>query len=975
MFRKFLVVAVVLLVSTSAFAQSQAMNGLVEGVVKDSSGGVLPGVNVIVTNTTTGETKTFVTDASGNYRAPLLSLGVYKVRIELSGFKTYERAGFSLSAGDSVVVNATLGTGVMTETVTVTGELPIASPGKVDIGRTISESEIKNLPLVSRNPYNFAFLQPNVTGFENNEFGAARINGNGSQMHTSYQIDGNTNTQKDRAGLRLLPVSEIVVKEVRVQTSGFAPEFGQTTGMVYNAITPSGANAFAGAVSFRARRKDFSETPFFFTGTQKPDTHVNNYTITLGGPIRKDKTHFYVGYEFVDRDLSADRVIQKSVIDNFAAVGLTSAAIGEGVIPALQKVHFGIAKIDHQINASNKLSVREFYFKNDSPFNVPGGANTIERTTDFADKMNSLSVQLISQLGGNRLNELRVQYAKRDQSRLASDGSGKGPAIDITGAQAISFGSPLDGTQSAGFVFKTHIFQIIDNFSWTAGKHSLKAGVDLQTIADERVNTLRSIYTFPSVDAYNAAKSGANPRGYTTYTQDLGDPTVSYDTKFISLFLQDDVWLSSRFKLLYGARYDLFDVPDSRVYAANPLSASFNDDKNNFALRGGFSWALDGENKTVLRASTGLMYEPPLLNLYEDAILRNGDPKAFTFSGGPAVAGTPSFPNSISAGSPPKQGVVGISPDYKTQWSVLSNIQIERALNNDLSMSLGYINSVNRNMPVLIDTNLTATALSLGDGRPIYSPTRPNTTFNAIDTLQSIGRGSYNALTVTMNKRMRGGWQMQANYTYAKSTDNGPLTGTYILGSGDDRVSDPSNLDREKGVAPFNQTHTFVLSSLLQPKVSGDGFVAKLANNNQLGFIVQANSGLPFNIRTNRDLNLDGNAANDRPLGIGRNTGRLGKVINVDARYVRFINFGKRRLELFGEAKNLFNRPSGNVKTDPANGSNFSSVNRVVATDVLGNPTTAIPSTFIVCGSPAITPCATGAYDPRSFQVGAKIAF
>ena len=248
MLRKFLVGALMLLVSTSAFAQSQAMNGLIEGVVKDSTGGVLPGVNVTVTNTTTGESKSYVTDSTGNYRAPLLSLGSYKVRVELSGFKAYERAGFTLSAGQNVVVNATLETGVMTETVTVTGEAPVANPGKVDIGRTISEDEIKNLPLVSRNPYNFAFLQPNVTGYENNEFGAARINGNGSQMHTSYQIDGNTNTQKDRAGLRLLPVSEIVVKEVRVQTSGFAPEFGQTTGMVYNAITPSGSNNLGGSV-------------------------------------------------------------------------------------------------------------------------------------------------------------------------------------------------------------------------------------------------------------------------------------------------------------------------------------------------------------------------------------------------------------------------------------------------------------------------------------------------------------------------------------------------------------------------------------------------------------------------------------------------------------------------------------------------------------------------------------------------------
>lgn len=965
MFRRIFVALIAALVSTSVFAQSQAINGRIEGSVKDSSGGVLPGVNVTIANTSTGETKTVVTDASGNYRAPLLSLGTYKVRVELSGFKSYERAGFSLSAGDTVVVNAVLETGVLTETVTVTGEAPIASPGKIDIGRIVTEAEIKNLPLVSRNPYNFAFLQPNVTGFENNEFGAARINGNGSQMHTSYQIDGNTNTQKDRAGLRLLPVSEIVVKEVRVQTSGFAPEFGQTTGMVYNTITPSGANDLKGTVSFRLRRKDFSNTPFYFTGTQKPDTHVNNTNFTLGGPIRKDKTHFYVGYEYVDRDLSADRLIQQSVKDNFAAVGLTSAqAFGEGVIPAKQKVHFAIAKIDHQLNASNKLSVRDFWFKNDSPYNIGGGANTIQRATDFADKMNSVSAQLISQLGGNKLNELRLQYATRNQSRTASDGSVSGVAVNITGAQAIQFGNPLDGTQSAGFDFTTKIFQIVDNFSWTVGKHNLKAGFDVQAIDDSRVNTLRAQYTFTSVAAYLAAKSGANPRGYSSFTQDLGDPTVAYKTKFIGLFVQDDVWITPRFKLLYGARYDLFDVPKSRPFAANPLSASFADDKNNFGVRAGFSWSLDRDNKTVLRASTGLMYEPPLLNLYEDAILRNGDPKSLTFTGGPTVAGAPAFPNLIASAAPPKQAVIAIAADYKTQWALLSNVQIERALTDDIGVSLGYINSVGRNMPVLIDTNLTPSGSALGDGRPIYSPTRPNANFNAIDVLRSTGEGGYNALTLSLNKRMRHGWQMQANYTLAKSTDNAPLTGTYILGAGnDDRVSDPSNLDREKGVAPFNQTHTFVLSSLLQPKVSGDGFGPALVNNNQLGIIIQSNSGLPFSIRSSRDLNGDGLANNDRPLGIGRNTGRLGRVFNVDARYVRFINFGKRRLEIFGEAKNVLNNLS------------VSGVNRVVATDALGNPTIAIPSKIIQCGSPAITPCATAAYDQRSMQIGAKISF
>jgi hypothetical protein len=106
------------------------------------------------------------------------------------------------------------------ESVEVSSVVSPAQAGRIDLGRTIGEGEIRNLPLVSRNPYNFAFLQANVTGYENNEFGVPRINANGSQMHTNYQLDGNTNTEKDRAGLRMLPVSEVLVREVKVITNG-----------------------------------------------------------------------------------------------------------------------------------------------------------------------------------------------------------------------------------------------------------------------------------------------------------------------------------------------------------------------------------------------------------------------------------------------------------------------------------------------------------------------------------------------------------------------------------------------------------------------------------------------------------------------------------------------------------------------------------------------------------------------------------
>ena len=962
-------IALLLLAATVAgasalHAQSQAINGTIEGVVRDGTGAVLPGASVNVSNLDTGQQRTMTTNADGGYRAVLLSLGSYRVKAELQGFKTIERTGITLSAGQTAVVNFAMEVGGVAEVVSVTGEAPVSEPGKIDLGRTIGEAEIRNLPLVSRNPYNFAFLQANVTGYENEEFGVPRINANGTQMHTNYLIDGNTNTEKDRAGLRLLPASEIMVREVKLITSGFAPEFGHTTGMVYNAVTPSGSNDFRGSASYRFRRKGMSDRPFFLPATApKPDTHVNNYTATLGGPIVKDKWFFYGGYEFVDRDLSADRVIGVTAA-NASRLGLSTTAVpAAGVIPASQSVNFFLGKTDYQLAPEHKLSARYFFFKNESPFNIgstsSGNPNTVEQATDFHDRMDSASAQLISSFGSSRLNELRFQFARRHQSRTASDGAGTGPAVFVSGVA--NFGGPVATVSDAGFDFSQKIWQVIDNFTVLRGRHSFKVGGDFQYVDDFRRNNLFQLYTFPTVDAYLSAKSGTTPRSYSTFQQLVGDPEVSYNSTFLSLFVQDDVRVNDRLKVLFGLRYDLFKIPDARPFPANPASAEFKVDKNNFAPRAGFSWSLDQSARTVLRASSGIMYEPPLINFYEDAIQRNGDPRTLTATLNPTSLGAPAFPATLSDLPPgftrPLQSIVTMDPDFSTQYTILSNVQLERALTNDFSVSVGYVNSLGRNMPVLVDTNLVPTGQTLADGRPIFSTavtsaTRVNQTFNHVDTFQSIGKGTYNALTVTVNKRMSHGFQAQASYTLAKGEDTSPLTGTYVVGGGDDRLSDPTSVDRDKGVAPFNQTHTFVFSGLLAPKVSGSGVGPALLNNNQLGFILQANSGLPFNIRANRDLNLDG-VQNDRPIGIDRNTGRLGRVFNVDARYVRFIRLGAHlRSELFIEAKNLFNTQ------------NVASVNRVVAVDAAGNATVPLDS----------LPQLTG-YLQRNVQAGVKLAF
>jgi len=954
-------VLLTVLLSASAFGQSQAANGTIEGTVTDTSTGVLPGATVTITNIETGAERSVTTNADGFYRALLLPLGRYQVVAELQGFKKFNRSGITLQAGDVANVNVTLEVGQISETVTVTSEAPVAQPGKIDLGRTLSDVEIHNLPLPSRNPYNLAFLQANVTGYENNEFGVPRINANGSQMHTNYQLDGNTNTEKDRAGLRMLPISEVLVREVKLVTNGFAPEFGQTTGMVYNAITQSGTNDVHGSASYRFKRTPMSSRPFFLAATAlKPDTVADDVTGTLGGPILKNRAHFFGAYEYVNRSLiTGNQVIAVTPADA-ARLGITLPS--SGVIPAKQRVNFGFGKVDYQVAGHTLVTGRYFFFQNFSPYNIGNSSATprltLDRGTDYSDRMDSASVQAATTEGSNRLNELRVQFARRHQFRTPSETAAAGPGLIIPGVA--DFGGPRIGDDnSLGFDFTQKIWQVIDNYTWVTGGHAMKAGIDAQFIGDARVASDNFQYTFPTIDAYLAAKSGNSPRGYTSMQQVFGVLNLDYNSRFYGLFVQDDWQITPSIKLLYGLRYDLFDVPDARPFSGNPYSNKFTIDKNNVGPRAGVAWALDSSGRTVLRASTGKMFEPPLINFYDNAILSNGDPIRFTV--GPIRGtdpGAPPFPTNLASPGQvgfalSRQSITAVDTDFRTQSAWLSNVQLERALNEDLSVAAGYVNGMGQNLPVLIDVNIVPTGATLADGRPIYGTARINPAFDHINVFKSLGESSYNAFTLTLARRMRNGWQAQATYTGARGVDNAPLTSAYIIGSGDDRVSDPSNLDRDKGVTPFNQTHTLAVSGVLAPVVKGDGIGAVLANNNQVGLILQANSGLPFNIRSNLDLNGDGVSA-DRPLNVQRNTGRFGNLVTLDLRYSRFVPVqAQTRAEVFFEAKNLFNRQ------------NVSGVNRVVTTDPAGNPLAAIPNSF----------AGTAGYDQRIMQVGFKVSF
>lgn len=913
-------------------AQSQALNGQIEGVVTDAQGAAVPNAAITVRNIETGTERQITSDDSGVYRAPLLPLGTYRVTVEAPNFKRLVREGITLTAGQTATVDLGLEAGDVSATVTVSSDAPIADPGKIDVGRVMNKREVEDLPLVSRNPYNYSLLQANVVGRPNTEFGVPRVSANGYARRTNFQLDGNVNTQANQGGLRLVPISETFISEVQLVTNGFSAEFGNTPGLIMNNITPSGTNDLHGSLSYRFRRTWMSSRPFNLSPTAvKPPTNVDDYTVAVGGPIIRDRWHIYGGYEYVKRDFSG-RPAQLVTITDANRNALIAAGLSAdqfvASIPASQKVNFLIFRTDAQLTDNHRLTGRYIRFTNFSPNNIGGGLNTLERTVDLDDKSNSLAIQMASTLTPNVFNEFRYQRARRKSEFLPTTFTPTGSVPSVVITNVAQFG-PATNLGTISPIQTMNQFQ--NNLTWTRGDHSMKFGGGVNFIDDYRRNDISAVYTFPTLASYLAARApgatDAQRRGYTTFTQTLGDAEIEYNSAFYNFFAQDDWKVTRRLKFNYGLRYDLYDVPEGDPNAPLAASQNFRVDKNNFAPRLGIVYSLhEGNRPTVIRASAGMYYDTVYLAMYENAIQGNGTGRYLNVSRSPTQTGAPLFPNVIPAGTSLSslgilQNLEVVSPDFENMYAMHFQTQVEQGLTENLSLTLGYIHSDGRHLPVYRQINCRPTGATLADGRPIYGTlnaagtaitpcvSRIDTRFQNILEVESSGNSRYDAMTVQLNKRFSQGYQFSFNYTLSRVRDNAPERNLQGLSTTQANTqTDPSNRDFDLAYGTADQRHTFSGSFVARPTFDFENKALRyLANNNQFSFTAFAGSGENFPITTNFDLNGDG-VTNDLPVGVPRNFGRVDSTFNVDFRYSRVIPFSERfRLELFVETINLFN--------------------------------------------------------------------
>jgi len=939
----------------NCFGQAAAVNGQIEGTVTDPSGAVVAGAPVSLENTATGFKRDTQTDASGFYRFTVLPLGTYRLKVAASGFAEETRSGIVVEAGSIRTVDLGLRLSGTSTVVDVVMDAPVVDPGRTDLGSVLSTNSLENLPLVSRNPYNFILVQPNASARPNTEFGVPRkINANGFTDRINYELDGSNNTQSDRAGIRLLPISDTYIAEIQQVNNGFSPEFGNTSGTVFNAITKSGTNELHGEAAYIFGRSSLNAKPAFAPLAPKPDRSLDSYFVDAGGRIIKDKLFFFGAFEHDARQLPTAISVTPATLTQ---LGLDTSL--SNPIPFSQSVYFEMVKADWQINQNNRLSGRFNYFRNESPFNNGGGQTLSPQTYLFKDRAPVGAVQLISTISPTVVNEFRFAFPKRFQRQVPFEGTGPQPVITVSGVA--NFGS----SNQVGVVFTEKTPQWSDNLSYNRGTHTYKFGVDIRYILDNQTQPQFAQYTFPNIAAYLAAKGGSNPKSYSTFQQTFGNPAVLYNSLFTGLFVQDNWKIRPNLTLTYGVRYDVYKIPDADTKSLLPISQKFNVDKNNFAPRVGIAWALGKNQRTVVRANYGLFYDAPQTNVYFNALLNNGAPQVFNLSTGPAAAFAPAFPTVLSAlptgFNLPTQDVFAVSPQFRNLYTHNANLQISREIAQGLSLSVGYLYTKGTKLPVYRNANAVPTGAFLADGRPILKTGAIFTQFNNIFEAESVGNSNYNAMNVQLNRRFSKGYEFFLTYTWSHALDDAPERN--VLDSSNLMPEDPTNRRRDYGNSFSDRRHALTGTGVLNPHFDVHGPMGYIANNNQMSFILEATSGDIFNIGSNRNLNGDPTvpAALQRPLFIGRNTFQGPNVYEFNMRYSRSFPINERlKPEFLAEFKNLFNHPNyaGGSATSGA------AINTIATVDAAGNILT--PPSFARINS---------IMDPRFIQFGFRLTF
>src|SRR5512135_1710346 len=363
------VLVVVAALALPATALAQGNVGTIDGRVLDPSKAAVPGATVTAKNVATGLTRTAVVSPTGTYRIPALPAGSYDVSATLTGFSTQVTKAVEVRVGDTVTVDFAMKVGAVAETVEVVGESPLVQTTTSDVGQVITQKMVENIPLNGRKFQDLSLLVPgtrpaNYYDPTKTEVGGISYGG-ATGRSVIINVDGGDNNDGVVRGL-LQQFSNDEIQENKVTTQHYSAEYGRSVGGVVNVITKSGTNTFQGSAFVFARNQALNARTYFekLTNEPKPDFSQQQFGATLGGPIQKDKAHFFLSYEGNRRDQSAT-IFTNGVLPS-----------EEGPITKPFRNHLLAAKLNFELSPKNSVVVR-YALEDNSRKNDFTGGNAI----------------------------------------------------------------------------------------------------------------------------------------------------------------------------------------------------------------------------------------------------------------------------------------------------------------------------------------------------------------------------------------------------------------------------------------------------------------------------------------------------------------------------------------------------------------------------------------------------------------------
>lgn len=914
-----------------ASAQQTITSATMSGRVEDANGAAISGATLTLRSLENNQQLNTQSDEAGRYRFSYLKVGSYQLSVEHAGFTSINEQ-LTLTVGQTLDVPLRMTVSGVAASVQITADVPAIETARTQVAETIVPAEIDNLPLNGRNYLDLALLVPAVsrtnTGSPQRFAETSAVQGTGisvagqRNLNNSFIVDG-VSANDDAADLAGTFYSQEVIREFQVVTSGGIAEFGRASSGVVNILTQSGTNDWRGRLYsfFRNQRFD-ARNPL---APRKDLLTQAQYGTTLAGPLKRDRTFFFANFEQTrrnDSNVITIAPVSVTVINNrLNQVGYRGSRIETGVVPGgLDATNF-FARLDQRLNQSNLFAARySFYDISSANARTVGGLNSVSRGTSLDNRDQTWTASNVTTISSRSINEARFQFTRSRLSAPVNDETG--PAVNISGVA--SFGTATFSPLARDI----DLIEAVNNISTTRGAHSLKGGVD---VLYNRINilfpgALQGVYTFTSLANFT---SGA----YSSFQQAFGAPAQSQSNPNVGFFVQDEWKPRTDLTINAGLRYD-----------AQFLPAPIETDTNNFAPRIGVAYA-PGNRKTVVRLSLGLYFDRIPLRATSNALQRDGS-KYIVVQLSPTQAGAPVFPNVLAAQPSnllTKPNITRIDPLIKNSYSEQANLQIEHELSNDASVSIGYLHL--RGLHLLLSRNVNVPTLSAQQAQQqgIANLGRPNPNFGNIGRFESSGDSYYDALVFSLHKRA-GAWaNVRLSYTFSKSIDD---AGNFFFSTPQNNF----NLRDDRGLSDNDQRHRLTVSGSFQtPRINAQANTLRRALDGfQLSYIFSYASPLPFNILTGNDRNLDTNF-NDRPVGVGRNSGRGFNFAALDLRLSRRFRFTERfALETIAEGFNLLNH-----------------ANLQLPNNTFGTGQTPLAS----FGRPTV------ASDPRQIQFGLRLSF